>query len=166
MDHSQPGIEFQGFDEARTLLWCYGMRARVHRRLRDETSFLADHRVAAVHVENIARADRVVLTAFSRDGHRLSADTLYVDEANERLDVAAEFDHDFTHMAVAPDSELEQIISRETGWVIDMRALRNYDLLDDRHATQRAVVLAHLGDMMKTGEIKGFLLGGSGENAA
>ncbi|MEU7318909.1 hypothetical protein [Streptomyces sp. NPDC007083] len=150
--------EFRGFDEARTIMWCYEARARVCERL-NLTSFIADETVAAVHVENTSRADRVFLTAFNDDGRLISADTLYVDDPSQRLDVTPEFDHDYTDMKAAKGSELEQAIEREDGWVINMRALRDFDHLVDRRATQRAVFLAHLSDMMASGQARGFLLG-------
>ncbi|MFE4834469.1 hypothetical protein ACFRAU_07285 [Arthrobacter sp. NPDC056691] len=150
--------EFPGFEEARTLMWCYEDRARTHARL-NQTDLIADESVVAVHVENTSRADRVFLSAFDREGRLLRGDTLYVDDANERLDVTAEFDHDYTGMPVAEGSELKEAIARENGWVVDMHALREYNPGDDRGNTQRAVLVAHLGDMMASGQARGFLLG-------
>lgn len=165
-DLPRPGASgsdgFRGFDEARTIMWCYEARARVHERF-GHTSFLADETIAAVHVENTSRADRVFLTAFDPDGMVVSSDILYVDEPNQRLDVTPEFDHDFTGMEVAEGSELERAIAGENGWVVNMRVLREHDPLVDRRATQRAVFLAHLGDMMKSGQARGFLLGQSSD---
>ncbi|MEU6263703.1 hypothetical protein [Saccharopolyspora shandongensis] len=155
--------EFRGFDEARTIMWCHEARARVQERL-GHTSFLADEAVVAVHVENTSRADRIFLTAYDRDGRLVSADTLYIDEPNQRLDITPEFDHDFTRMRFPAESELEQAIAREDGWVINMEVLRDHDLLADRRATQRAVLLAHLGDMMASGQARGFLLGQAGDS--
>lgn len=152
--------EFRGFDEARTIMWCYEARARTHAHL-TQTTFLADNEVAAVHIENISRADRVFLSAYDRDGQLLAGDTLYIDEPTEHLDVTPEFDHDFTNMPVPSGSELQQIITDETGWTINMAVLRDYDPLADRQATQRKVFLAHLGDMLNTGQAHGFLLGQS-----
>ncbi|QWF85708.1 hypothetical protein [Amycolatopsis sp. CA-230715] len=147
----------RGFDDARTIMWCYEARVRVHERL-GETSFLADETVASVHVQNTRRADRVELRAFDPAGMPVGGDVLYVDRLNQRLDVAPEFDHDYTGMAVPEGSELDQAIAREDGWVINMRALREYDPVVDRKATQRAVFLAHLGDMMQDDQVRGFLL--------
>ncbi|MDP9904751.1 hypothetical protein [Arthrobacter bambusae] len=152
--------EFRGFNKARSIMWCHEIRARVIERL-ELTSFLADVFVAAVHVDNTSRADRVYLTGFDSAGRQLSGDTLYIDEPSQHLDIAPEFDHDFTNMAVTPGSELEAAINREYGWVINMRALRAYDLIADRRATQRAVLLAHLPDLMNRGEARGFLFGSS-----
>ncbi|WP_284982407.1 hypothetical protein [Arthrobacter sp. efr-133-TYG-118] len=152
--------EFQGFNEARRIIWCHEIRARVIERL-ELTSFLTDVAIAAVHVDNTSRADRVYLTAFDAAGRQLRGDTLYIDEPGQHLDIAPEFDHDFTNMAVMPGSELEAAINREYGWVINMQALRAYDLIADRRATQRAVLLAHLPDLMNRGEARGFLFGPS-----
>ncbi|WP_284574748.1 hypothetical protein [Streptomyces sp. 2P-4] len=150
--------EFEGFNEARRIMWCYEARARVSERF-EETSFLADANVAAVHVDNTTRADRVFLVAFDEAGRQVGVDTLYVDGPNQHLDVASEFDHDFTGMDVVLDSQLDQAISRENGWVVNLKVLREYEPLADRRATQRAVFLVHLQDMMKNGEVRGFLFG-------
>jgi hypothetical protein len=109
-------------------------------------------------VNNISRADRAFLTAFDRAGHVTGGDTVYFDEPNQRLDVTPEFDHDFTSMPVPVGSELQRAVVREDGWVINMEVLRDHDLLADRRATQRAVFLAHLSDMMASGQARGFLL--------
>jgi hypothetical protein len=154
---SSPG-EFQGFYKARCIMWCHETRARVLERL-GLTSFIVDTSVEAVHVDNTSRADRVFLTAFDDEGRRVSADTLYVDEPCDHLAVAPEFDHDFTAMPVTPGSELEEVVAREDGWVVNMEAVRDYDIAADRRATQKAVVLAHLPDLMQSGEARGFLLG-------
>ncbi|MFI5702583.1 hypothetical protein ACIA78_21365 [Streptomyces xanthochromogenes] len=150
--------EFKGFNEARRVMWCHEARARVYERF-EQTSFIDDANVAAVHIDNTSRADRVFLVAFDKAGQQVGVDTLYIDEPNQHLDIASEFDHDFTGMDVIPDSPLEQAISRENGWVVNMTALREYDSLADRRATQRAVFLAHLQDMMKKGDVRGFLFG-------
>ncbi|MEV7870173.1 hypothetical protein AB0P17_29700 [Streptomyces sp. NPDC088124] len=149
--------EFKGFDEARRIMWCYEARARVYQRF-ELTTFVVDTGVVAVHVDNTVWADRVFLMAFDKAGQQVGVDTLYIDEPGQHLDLAPEFDHDFTHMEVVPQSQLEQAIARENGWVVNLTALRNYDLAADRRATRRAVFLAHLQDMLKTGDVRGFLL--------
>jgi hypothetical protein len=159
--HIQPvADEFRGFDEARTIMWCHEARARTYARL-SQTTFLADENVVAVHIENTSRVDRVFLSAFDRKGRLLAGDTLFIDEPTEHLDVTPEFDHDFTNLSVPAGSELEEIINSETGWTANMPVLRGYDPLADRRATQRAVFLAHLGDMLNTGQAQGFLFGKS-----
>ncbi|WP_338675909.1 hypothetical protein V1460_25295 [Streptomyces sp. SCSIO 30461] len=150
--------EFKGFDEARRIMWCHDARARVYERF-EQTSFIGDTNIAAVHVDNTRRADRVSLVAFDKAGQQVGVDTLYIDEPHQHLDIAPEFDHDFTGMDVIPDSPLKQAISRENGWVVNMKVLREYEPLVDRRSTQRAVFLAHLQDMMKNGEVRGFLFG-------
>jgi hypothetical protein len=97
--------------------------------------------------------------AFDKAGQQVGVDTLYIDEPNQHLGIAPEFDHDFTDMDVVPDSQLDQAISRENGWVVNLKVLREYEPLADRRATQRAVFLAHLQDMMKNGDVRGFLFG-------
>lgn len=150
--------EFEGFDKARCLMWCHETRARVFKRL-ELTSFIVDTSVEAVHVDNTTRGDRVFLTAFDDEGRRVSADTLPVVEPCDHLAVAAEFDHDYTEMPVTPGSELEEVVACEDGWVVNMEAVRDYDVVADRRATQKAVVLAHLPDLMQSGEARGFVLG-------
>ncbi|WP_030568478.1 hypothetical protein [Streptomyces aureocirculatus] len=150
--------EFKGFDEARRIMWGHEARTRVYEQF-EQTSFIGDTNVAAVHVDNTTRADRVFLTAFDKVGQKVGVDTLYIDEPNQRLDIVAEFDHDFTGMDVVPDSQLDRAISRENGWVVNLRSLREYNSLADRRATQRAVFLAHLQDMLRSGDVRGFLFG-------
>jgi hypothetical protein len=150
--------EFKGFNEAWRIMWRHEARARVYVRLL-ETNFIRDANAAAVHVDNTTRADRVFLVAFDKAGQQVGVDTLYIDEPSQHLDIASEFDHDFTGMDVVPDSQLDQAISRENGWVVNLKVLREYEPLADRRATQRAVFLAHLQDMMKNGEVRGFLFG-------
>ncbi|MFC9756716.1 hypothetical protein [Streptomyces sp. NPDC056921] len=162
MIHPHPGAsdsdEFKGFNEARRIMWGHEARARVHEWF-ELTTFFVDSDVAAVHVDNTTRADRVFLVAFDGAGQQVGVDTLYIDEPDQRLDTTPEFDHAFTKMVVVPKSRLEQAIACENGWVVNLSALRDYDLVADRRATQRAVFLAHLQDMMKTGDVRGFLFG-------
>jgi hypothetical protein len=150
--------EFPGFENARAIMWCYETRVRTFSRMR-ETSFIEDLSIMAVHIENTIRADRVQLTAFDRTGSAVHSDTLFVDDASQRLDITPEFDHDFTRLLVPIGSDLAEIIKTETGWVANMAELRRYDLQQDLRQTQRAVLLAHLGDMMRNGDAKGFIFG-------
>ncbi|NEA19752.1 hypothetical protein [Streptomyces halstedii] len=150
--------EFKGFNEARRIMWCHEARTRVYERFK-QTSLIGDPNAAAVHVDNTTRADRVFLVAFDKAGQQVGVDTLYIDEPDQHLDVASEFDHDFTGMDVVRDSQLDQAISRENGWVVNLEVLRTYEPLADRRATQRAVFLAHLQDMMRNGAVRGFLFG-------
>ncbi|MBD0673944.1 hypothetical protein [Streptomyces sp. CBMA156] len=150
--------EFKGFNEARRIMWIHEARTRVYERL-GQTNFIRDTNVAAVHIDNTTRADRAFIMAFDKSGQQVGVDTLYIDEPNQHLDIASEFDHDFTGMDVVPDSRLDQAISRENGWVVNLKVLREYEPLADRRATQRAVFLAHLRDMVKSGGVRGFLFG-------
>ncbi|MFD3970223.1 hypothetical protein [Streptomyces cyaneofuscatus] len=162
MTHPHPEAsdsdEFKGFNEAQRLMWCHDARARVYERFM-LTDFIDDANVAAVHVDNTSRADRVFLVAFDMFGQQVAVDTLYTEEPSQHLHITPEFDHDFTGMDVVPDSQLDQAISRENGWVVNLKELREYDPLADRRATQRALFLAHLQDMMKNGDVRSFLFG-------
>lgn len=153
----------RGFFRAMRIMFCHQARTRVHERL-EITSFPDDGRIAAVHVDNTTRADRVFLTAFDRDGRRIGSDTLYVDDPAQRLDVVPEFDSDFTSMGIVHGSDLAAAVARADGWVVDMSALRRYDPSQDRRSTQRAVFMEHLADMMASGQIDAFLLGGGGSD--
>lgn len=146
-----------GFAEARRLMACYEARQRTRGRLA-ETDFIDDKTVTAVHVDNISRADRSFLTAFNQEGREVSAFTLYNDEPDQHLDFTPEFDHDLTRLTIPGGSELDALATAENGWIVDMTTLRRYDAVADRRATQRAVVLAHLVDMLGTGDARGFLL--------
>lgn len=163
MHYDLSSDEFRGLHEAERLMNNHRSRARVRERL-SCTGFLSDDEVAAVHVENIPRDDHTLLSAFDGAGRQLRGYTLYAEDASQRLDVVPEFDHDYTAMAVAEGSDLEEAVSREDGWVVDMNALREYDIVEDRWTTQRAVFLAHLGDMMNDGRARGFVLGRFGDS--
>jgi hypothetical protein len=152
------GDEFAGFAEAQRLLSCHQGRTRTLERLAI-TDFFDDEAVVAVHVDNIARADRDFLTAFDAEGHRVGSDVLYTDEPGQHLDLTPEFDHVVTGLDVRAGSELAALADAEEGWIIDMEVLRGYDPVADRRGTQKAMVLAHLADMLGTGEARGFVLG-------
>ena len=128
MHHDLSSDEFHGFHEAERLMSHHRSRARIRERL-SCTDFLSDDDVAAVHVENISRADRALMSAFDRAGRQLRGDTLYVDDPSQRLDVVPEFDHDYTGMAVPDGSDLAEAVCREDGWVVDLNALREYDIV-------------------------------------
>lgn len=164
-ESQEPADEFVGFNKARSIMWCHEVRSRTFLRM-TETSFIGDPRVKAVHVNNTSRTDRVFLTAFDRTGEQIGSDILYIDDPTQKVDIAPEFDHDFTGMPVNDESGLGESISRDDGWVIDMRALRTYDLTTDRRQTQRAVFLAHLPDLMAAGLVRGFSLGSFGDSNA
>ncbi len=148
-----------GFDRARAIIRGHELRACARERL-DATDFVADPQVCAVHVDNVSRSDRAYLTAFDAYGEACGHETLYVDDFNQRIDLTPEFDHDWTAMTVLSGSELARIVASEVGWVIDMGALRAFDLERDRAATERAAFLALLGNMMGSGQARGFLVEG------
>jgi hypothetical protein len=156
------GSPFRGFDQARHGLWCYESRARVYNRL-FVTSFLADPKILAVHVDNWRRADRVFLTAFDHNGGQCGADTLYNGD-DLRSDCSLDRVVDFE--VVDPDlgldlderSDLAACLGKD-GWTIDMRKLRSYNHDADRRSTQKAAVLAHLQDMLADGDARALLFG-------
>lgn len=152
--------EFAGFNEARHIMRCHEIRSRAFLRL-NETSFVHDTNVMAVHVNNTTRTDRVLLTAFGTSGRRIATDTLYVDDPTQRLEVASKFDHTCTQMRVPLMSDLSESIDRANGWVLDMAEMRRYCIHGDRQATQRAALMAHLPDLMSDGQVRSFDIGGS-----
>lgn len=156
------GPSFRGFDQARHVLWCYESRARVYNRL-FMTSFLADPKVLAVHVDDWRRADRVFLTAFDHEGGQFRADTLYNGDdlrSDCSLDRVADFE--LAGRDLGPDvderSDLVSCLGGD-GWIIDMRKLRSYNHDADRRRTQKAAVLAHLQDMLADGDARALLFG-------
>lgn len=152
MDYQRDLAGLSGFEKARRIMWCHELRARVHERLA-QTSFIDDPEIVAVHVLNSSDADRVILTAFDRSGRRVGQQSLFFHQRGQYLDIAPEFDHDFTGMSVPAASELSAIVGSITGWVINMAPLRAYDVAEDRAATQRELLLAHLPDLVFAGHV-------------
>lgn len=152
--------KFAGFNEARRLMRSHELHARAFTRL-EETSFIGDLRIAAVHVDNSTRTNRLFLTAYDHHGQQVATDTLYVDDPTQRLEVASKFDHTATRMRVPLMSDLSESIDRANGWVLDMAEMRRYCILGDRQTTQRAALMAHLPDLMSDGQVRRFDIGGS-----
>jgi len=164
-DHQDPlgdGPSFRGFDQARHVLWCYEARARVYNRL-FMTSFLADPKVFAVHVDDWRRTDRVFLTAFDHQGGQFGADTLYHgDDPRSNCSLERVTDFELADRDLGPDlDERSDLAARlgKDGWIIDMRKLRAYHHDADRRSTQKAAVLAHLQDMLADGDARALLFG-------
>lgn len=157
-DTAAEADEFVGFNKARSIMWCYEVRSRTFLRL-SETDFVADTTVSSVHVNNTARTDRIFLSAFDKHGRRVGSETLFVDDPAQQVDITPEFDHDFTSMAVQSDSQLAEAVDRGNGWVINMDALRAYDLDADRSATQLQIFMTHLPDLMAAGHVRTFAIG-------
>ncbi|WP_245630563.1 hypothetical protein [Granulicoccus phenolivorans] len=147
-----------GFELARLQLRSFEAREHVRHHL-GRTAFAGDARIAAVHVENTARVDRVHLTAFDDAGRAVGHATVYLDVLTERLDLTVEFSHDTTGMTVPPHSDLAHAVARADGWVVDMAALRASRREVDVARTRRAALLALIGDLLGSGEARGFLLG-------
>lgn len=146
---------FSGFDQARHALWCYEARSRTHRAV-ESTSFIDLSTAVYIHVDTLSRLDRSVLTAFDGDGYVIAADTVYLDDG-VRLESIIDFDAAVTGLAVAADSPLAK--RAIDGWVIDMAALRMYDLLADRRSTQKEMALALLRDMVIDGDARALVFG-------
>ena len=155
--HVTTSNEFTGFDQARHTLWCYEARAHVYLALSHGT-FFADGNVAFIHVDNTTRLDRCILTTFDAAGNTLGADTFYNDDARG-LEAVSDFVFNTpTHSGdLIAHSGLTQL--SDDGWVIDMSALRSYDIIADRRATQRAMVLTLLQDMVVDGDARALLFG-------
>lgn len=149
--------DFAGFDHAEQLLFCHAARARTRCRL-EQTPFLADGRVIAVHLDNTSRADRIYVSAFDAAGALIDGDVLYIDHPGDELPVTPEFDHDFTGLEVPVGSDLEHLAQRDTGWIANLDTVREYDFADDRKGCQRQVFLAHLGDLLARNEAQGFIM--------
>lgn len=163
MGHAAPDAdEFVGFNEARRIMWCHEVRSRTFTRM-TETTFIANPRVSSVHVDNTARTDRIFLSAFDHDGVQVGSEILFVDDPTQQIDITPEFDHDFTQLVVRPGSQLADAVNQCNGWVINMEALRAYDLELDRRTTQREVFMAHLPDLMSAGQVREFSIGKSSE---
>lgn len=149
--------DFTGFDEARHTLWCYEARAHVYLAL-SHGAFFADHNVAFMHVDNTTRLDRCTLTTFDADGHALGADTFYNDDSRGLEAVSDFVFNTLAHRGdLAAHADLTQL--DDDGWVIDMAALRDYDIIGDRRTTQRTMVLALLRDMVVDGNARAMLFG-------
>jgi hypothetical protein len=58
-------------------------------------------------------------------------------------------------MDVPDGSDLAKRVAPGEGWVIDMAALREIDVVRERRATQRAVMCAILRSMMASGQVRG-----------
>lgn len=144
-----------GLAEARRLLWSHDARVRL-RTVLDEGGFLADQRITAVHVDDTLRADRAQLTGFDRRGRSVLHDMFYIDDQIMRPVLVPEFDHAFTRMPVPAASELEQAVASESGWIVDMSALRVHDVDADLGTTRHDVFVALLRSMVADGEVTGF----------
>lgn len=147
--------DFSGFDEARRIMWCHEVRAMVHHRLTCSALY-ADSRITAIHINHMALCDRSELTGYDATGAVVATDVLYNEEGCQHLEIASEFDHDFTNLAVPAGSDLECAAACEDGWIVNMAVVRKYNFYDDRRTTQRAVLLQHMADLINTGQATMF----------
>lgn len=137
---------FPGFHDAERTLQALRRRTTVYERLQ-QTHFFDDEMVSAVHVDHLARADRDLLRAYDFRGKLLDTLTLYLDEPQQKLEVAEDFDHDTTGMLLLPNSQLSAAIAEEQGWVIDMAHVRDYDPIEDIESMRRKMLVHQLADM-------------------
>lgn len=149
--------DFTGFDQARHALWCYEARSHVYFTF-GYSVFMTDDGIDFIHIDNTSRAERFVLTTFDANGNHVGGDIIY-DDDRRGLDAVTDFvfdpHADQNHLTAT--SALAQV--GEDGWIVDMNALRKYDIFDDRRATQRAMVLALLQDMIVDGDARCMLFG-------
>lgn len=144
-----------GFDQAQRSLHCHESRVAAHRLL-TQTAFLDVESIAFVHVETTDHPGRVRLTAFDAEGAWVCGDTVRHD-GDQPMAIVPELSHYYTGLEVPRDSELDQ--HQDQGWIVNMSIMRDYDEADDRRRTQRAMVLAHLKDMMCQDDARFFLFG-------
>lgn len=141
----QSRAHFPGFHDAERALLALRRRSTVYQRLQ-ATHLYKDMNVAAVHVDHLSRADRDILHAYDFRGKLLDTLTLFLDEPQQKMHVADEFDHDITGMLILRDSDLAAAIAEDHGWIIDMAHVRDYDLEEDVQTTQRQMVLHQLAE--------------------
>lgn len=146
---------YRGLNETRRLLDSYDKRVSLYAQLK-AVGLFHDLFVRSVHVDNSQRADRCELTAYNFKGSVIRACTVFRDEPAEELVLVPEFSSMFTNMTVQPDSELAEMVDKD-GWIIDMMALRTYDPVTDRQATQREIFLSIFPDVMQLGMVRGFM---------
>lgn len=161
--------EFQGFDLARQLMANYEKRACVAEHL-ELTPFLDNRQVVAVHVDTAFRADRVPVTAFDLAGKPVGHDVIYIDDPCQVPWPVPSFDASALGMAqTAPEGSALQAALRADGWVVHLERLREYNIDDDRRTTQRKIFVAHMQDMIATGQVEITVTppgGRSGDDAA
>lgn len=147
-----PSDNFRGFDRARQLIWCHETRLRVHHYL-SGIDVIDNCQIRSVHIESTSWPAVATLEEFDKYGCEIGEHVIPFVSPDEHLPIASEFDHDFTQMNVPAGSDLELAIKADTGWVVDMDALRRYDPIVDRNAVQRDSFVAFLGDMVRTGQV-------------
>lgn len=144
-----------GFEEARYALQRHDSRQHVLYKL-NESGLLADPQVHRVHVDHTSRLDRAQLTGFDREGRRVASVVAYNDE-NKILADCPDFQDTYGIQQANAGSDLAA--ASVDGWLIDITALAAYDPEADTRKTQRAMVLAHLRDMVGSGEASCLIFG-------
>lgn len=161
--HDIDPTTFAGYSDARRLIFDHEDCMRTVSVLQ-ATELFDDLGIAAVHVTSPQRADRIQLAAYDVIGRVIEHEVLYVDDPTQQLSVCPRFDHAFTRLHVTEGSALADVIRAESGWVIDMEAVRAFDVLRERQNTERAMFLALAGDMVRGGQLR-TLFPGLGEAA-
>lgn len=158
---------FEGYDSARRLMFDHEDCTRTI-TLMQSTDLFDDLGVASVHVGAGTRADRIQLTGFDVIGRIIDHAVLYIDDPSQQLGICPRFDHAFTRMHVVEGSALAARILADEGWIIDMEALRDYDVVMERRTTERAMFIALAKDMVRGGQLKTLFMGidGSAEPEA
>lgn len=147
--------DISGFDRARTILARHDARTLIYEML-VATDFLDMSAITFVHVDNTSRADRMTLTGCDALGNRLATDVHY-DDDNTGLWIVPEFSLYYSGTTPVPTSELDTL--SQDGWIIDLSIMRQHDVDSDRRTTQRAIMLALLGDMIADGSVHALALG-------
>lgn len=156
--------QFHGFDEARDLLLDHEARLMTHQRLA-QLGFLPDAQVATVHVDNLPDIARVCLTGFDSDGQAVRWDVVPLYPGESAMEVPGTFTRN-PAQGIASTSQLARTIIDRAGEVIDMNVLREHDVEADRLVTQQLMLKAHMRDLAKVGQARGFGPDGQAPQAA
>lgn len=147
-----------GFDAAREHIRRFDARVGLYRQVMDAEG-IHDPSVAFLHADIGTKPGTLVLGGYTAHGDLIAADTVFAD-VDDGVFVTEPVDaFQLSHHNARNDAERAIIDRFLSGWVIDMRAIRSYDLHDDRMQTQRACLLAHLGDLAADGQIRTLLFG-------
>ena len=143
-----------GFDEARDLLLGHESRLLTHSRLA-ELGFLADTRVATVHVDNLPDIRQVCLTGFDDEGRAVRWDVVPLGPHERVMPTPAVFIWSPSE-GIPSRSQLARTIIERAGEIVDMTLLREHDVEADRLTTQQMMLEAHMRDLAKIGHARGL----------
>lgn len=139
-----------GFDRARDLLGSYEARENVARTLR--YCFGENDAVRYVAIDTWSRSDKVYLAGLDSAGETVVEDSVYVDE--ELPWWAPEFD---VADEVALEVALPDGFAAEAN-LVDMGAVRTYDVEADHRETRESMAFLLLEDMTARGDVAWFAL--------